>query len=345
MIDEYAIADLSAICTEARLARLNADIDSRPTLSEIEASSVLALEATLTAIKGAGWSTETLKEIAEYVDALETRLSAARAGYLDNLSAGAVALASICTEARLAELAAANLPADIDSILADTNELQADWVNGGRLDLLLDRVLEAIEIKQASVNDAAASTTEFVTNLTETVNDFWNRNSLIFTSGNCKGQMRKIHTYNGTTKKIILYTALSYAPANSDTFVIVAARNFRMNLADISQIVDDLWDELQSGHVVAGSFGKYLDTEVSGVVNIGPGALSCTWTQKDDQGVPMDNCQIWITTDDGGTNVIAGTLLTNASGEATFMLDAGAYYVWREKGGYNFTNPQTWMVS
>ena len=78
---------------------------------------------------------------------------------------------------------------------------------------------------------------------------------------------------------------------------------------------------------------------------VGPGALSCTWTQKDDEENPMDNCQIWICTDEAGTNVIAGTLLTNASGQATFMLDAGTYYVFREKGGFNFTNPQTWIVS
>lgn len=40
------------------------------------------------------------------------------------------ALASVCTETRLAELAAANLPADVDAILADTNELQSDDVPG-----------------------------------------------------------------------------------------------------------------------------------------------------------------------------------------------------------------------
>ena len=78
---------------------------------------------------------------------------------------------------------------------------------------------------------------------------------------------------------------------------------------------------------------------------VGSGALSCTWTQKDDDENPMDNCQIWICTDEAGNNVIAGTLLTNSSGEATFMLDAGTYYVFREKGGYNFTNPQEWSVS
>lgn len=50
------------------------------------------------------------------------------------------ALASVATEARLAELDAANIPADLDAALADTNELQGDWVNGGRLDLLIDAI-------------------------------------------------------------------------------------------------------------------------------------------------------------------------------------------------------------
>ncbi|KKL80907.1 hypothetical protein LCGC14_2000090, partial [marine sediment metagenome] len=64
------------------------------------------------------------------------------------------ALASVCTEARLAELDAGNLPTDIAAvkstvdnvengvniIIQDTNELQLDWVNGGRLDLLLDAI-------------------------------------------------------------------------------------------------------------------------------------------------------------------------------------------------------------
>jgi len=48
-----------------------------------------------------------LSAIEALVDDLEGRLSAARAGYLDNLSAGAVALDSICTNARLTNLDAA----------------------------------------------------------------------------------------------------------------------------------------------------------------------------------------------------------------------------------------------
>jgi len=51
------------------------------------------------------------------LDTLLARLTATRAGYLDNLSGGAVALASVCTEVRLAELGATNLPADIDKLV------------------------------------------------------------------------------------------------------------------------------------------------------------------------------------------------------------------------------------
>lgn len=39
------------------------------------------------------------------------------------------------------EVTLAGLNTDVDIIIADTNELQADWTNGGRLDLLLDLVL------------------------------------------------------------------------------------------------------------------------------------------------------------------------------------------------------------
>jgi hypothetical protein len=48
----------------------------------------------------------------------------------DMVGTNSAALASVCTEARLAELAAANLPTDIDAILADTNELQTDDIPG-----------------------------------------------------------------------------------------------------------------------------------------------------------------------------------------------------------------------
>ncbi len=63
------------------------------------------------------------------LNTLLTRLSAVRAGYLDNLSAGAVALASVATEARLAELDAENLPADNDTLLTRLSAVRAGYLD------------------------------------------------------------------------------------------------------------------------------------------------------------------------------------------------------------------------
>lgn len=59
----------------------------------------------------------------------------------DMRGTNSAALASVCTELRLAELDAANLPTNIDAIETDTNELQTDWKNTGRLDTILDSIL------------------------------------------------------------------------------------------------------------------------------------------------------------------------------------------------------------
>ena len=181
------------------------------------------------------------------------------------------------------------------------------------------------------------------------VNDIYLCNIIAILGGTGRGQARLVGSYNGTTK-VVTICGDDWVTTPDDTS-IYAMIPYGTTCAScvgtyaLAQVVDGAWDELQSGHTDAGSFGKYLDTEVTGVGGIGSGALSCTWTQKDDGDNPMDNVQIWITTDEAGVNVIAGTLLTDASGEVTFMLDAGTYYVWRERAGFNFQNPQTWTVS
>lgn len=88
---------------------------------------------------------------------LAAKLTAARAGYLDNLSVGAVAQASVATEARLAELDAANLPADVDAILADTG---TDGVKVG-----------ADAIAAAQIADNAFATEHFAASAGEKTTD------------------------------------------------------------------------------------------------------------------------------------------------------------------------------
>ena len=51
---------------------------------------------------------------------------------------------------RLGMPAGADVSTDIAAIVADTNELQTDWVNGGRLDLLLDQAATAASVPTAA---------------------------------------------------------------------------------------------------------------------------------------------------------------------------------------------------
>lgn len=78
----------------------------------------------------------------------------------------------------------------------------------------------------------------------------------------------------------------------------------------------------------------------------GAGAITHTLTILDSGSLPIANVEVWISTDLAGTNVVAGTLITDAFGEVIFYLDAGTYYVWRNKPGVTFTtNPvQTTVV-
>lgn len=111
-----------------QLARVGADGDTLETLSD----QIDGVDTKTTNLPGDPASETNVNANETKIDTLLTRLSAIRAGYLDELGptnipadidtlltrvTGAVALASVCTEARLAELDAANLPADIDTLL------------------------------------------------------------------------------------------------------------------------------------------------------------------------------------------------------------------------------------
>jgi hypothetical protein len=76
----------------------------------------------------------------------------------------------------------------------------------------------------------------------------------------------------------------------------------------------------------------------------GTGAISHELT-IDDGTNPIDGAEVWATTDLAGSNVVAGTLSTDALGKVTFMLDAGDYYAWTQVAGFNFTNPTAFTVA
>jgi len=81
------------------------------------------------------------------------------------------------------------------------------------------------------------------------------------------------------------------------------------------------------------------------IISLGVGAITWTYILTEiDLVTPIADANVWVTTDVAGANVIAsGT--TNDSGVVTFYLDAGTVYVWRQKSGWNFTNPDTEVVA
>ncbi len=91
---------------------------------------------------------------------------------------------------------------------------------------ILNRILATSEIKRAYVNDTGATTTKFITTLTETTDGFWDRASFLWEVGNNSGIVRGVKSYNGTTKEIIIEAPLPFAPANNDTFTVIADRKY-----------------------------------------------------------------------------------------------------------------------
>lgn len=78
---------------------------------------------------------------------------------------------------------------------------------------------------------------------------------------------------------------------------------------------------------------------------VGPGAISVPVTINSGDGNPIADCDVWVSSDSDGDTVVAGTLTTDVNGLVTFMLDAGNYWLWRQKSGWTFSNPSTMTVS
>jgi hypothetical protein len=109
---------------------------------------------------------------------------------------------------------------NIDSILLDTDELQIDWTNGGRLDLLIDRLIAANEVEATTVTDATSSTTFAATGLLDDTDNHYNDGVMVFTSGANRGQPKRILDFTGATKEITVSAAFETTPSIGDSFVI-----------------------------------------------------------------------------------------------------------------------------
>jgi len=114
--------------------------------------------------------------------------------------------------------------------------------------------------------------------------------------------------------------------------------------AEIAALITPYVDEVES-LLKNSTYGlSALKTAVDGVTTVGTGSVSTSIECKAG-GVVIDGVEVWITSDEAGVSVVAGTVVSDANGLAAFLLDAGTYYVWRQLAGYNFDNPRTITVS
>lgn len=151
-----------------------------------------------------------------------------------------------------------------------------------------------------------------------------------------------------------------------------------------AEIADAVWDEAIAGHAAVGSTGAALSaagaagdpwatvvpgaygagtagealgvltdasfgnsalaTLIAGLGGSGAGAITWVYTLTNAiDATAIPDAEVWVTSDAGGLTVLASGR-TNASGQVTFYLDAGQIFVWRQKSGWNFTNPDTEVV-
>lgn len=159
---------------------------------------------------------------------------------------------------------------DIASILTDSNELQTDWVNGGRLDLLIDAI-KAVTDDMKHFDDTIASidTADTVFRLTNglTANDDVNNAvvSIYDVTGSVWSGPRRITDYVHATKQITIDADTPFALQASDRVVIwnvsyaTTAAGGSISAGDIADIADAVHDETMSDHLTEGTTGAKLN--------------------------------------------------------------------------------------
>ena len=181
----------------------------------------------------------------------------------DAFKADVSALATSASIAALNNLSSADVTAAVPTVGQTADAVWDEALSGhnvaGSTGKAVRQVKEATITVESSVNDLSATTTSFVTDLTETTDDFYNDKVLVFNSGTLSGQARVISDYNGTTKAITLDEAVTSAPSDGDSFIILATHEH-----SIAQI--------QSGLATAASIAALNDLSSADVTAAVPTA-------------------------------------------------------------------------
>lgn len=165
--------------------------------------------------------------------------------YLARLT-GNVALASVCTSGRLAELDAANLPADIDTLLTRLSAARAGYIDElgptnvpADIDTLLTRVPNTISLANINTEVDAAIETYHLDHLLAADYDPASK------PGVGTALLNELVENDAGVSRFTA-NALEEAPTGGSA-------------PTAAEIADQVWDEAVAGHVGAGSTGNLLE--------------------------------------------------------------------------------------
>ena len=213
----------------------------------------------------------------------------------------------------------------------------------------------------ASTHNAAAVwavSTRTLTSFGTLIADIWNRLTSALTTNNSIGKLlvdnidAKVSEAGGGSGLNAQETrdAMKLAPTAGDP----AAGSVDKHLDDTSthSAADVTGGTTVAAAVTAlqgadGDTLKTLSEQVDLIAGAsGPGADPVTLRTTEADTTPVADVNVWISMDEAGTNVIAGTKITNSAGEVTFSLDAGVtYWMWRQKDGMEFeTVPESFIA-
>lgn len=243
-------ADVSSLATSSALATVDSNVDSIKAKTDqltftvanqvdanaltgggdASAANQTTIIGHLTDVKGTGWvSADNLAEIAEDVAGLN---GDAMRG-TDSAYTGTPPTAAAISDAVW------------DEALSGHNV-------GGSTGKALRQLKEGVITVEGSVNDSSATTTTFISNLTETTDGFYHDKVIVFISGDLSGQARHIETYTGSTKSITVSQAFTSAPANADEFLILATHEHSI-------------DEIQAGLATSSALAT-VDANVDSIL-------------------------------------------------------------------------------
>lgn len=239
----------------------------------------------------------------------------------------------------------------------------------------IDGSTDSLDVKSAILSSGiigsagAGTTASTIDNATlsygSVSDDTANGRLILFTSGAASGEIRRIEDTVSATNQFTVNPAFNNAPTSGDDFVILpnyaepvwsALLTDYADTGTFGELVQDLdttlagavWDELIADHTTAGTMGSVM----SCIYCPGLTAVDFTYTVTDVVTTnPIQGAVVKISTDLAGTNVIwsgvtneFGVAVNTGNGEVP-SLDPGTYYFWTYAGGYDFSNPDTEVVS